>query len=440
MTGPGCPAHAMSMKQADAFWNATAPDGPPPEVLEGPLACDVAIVGAGFTGLRAALALAEAGTDVAVFEAQDVANGASGRSGGQVNPMLPVARPDDLRKAVGPAYFEKLAAVALGSADDLFDLVRRYQIECEARQHGWLRANHCEAARRVAERNALLWNKMGATFDFVGREDVTRMTGAVGYASGVITPSGGAIQPLALTRGLARVARGAGARIFSHAPVSALDQKDGFWHLRVKDHKVTARQVIIATNGYTDNLLRGLKRSVLPLTSIQIATDPLDDDRLGPLCPEGHTISDTRRLIMYCRREPGGQFIYGGMGYRTPAGGIGGFQWLYKDAPKIFPSLAGVKWRYEWGGSVALTQDRVPHLHEPAPGLLAGLGYNGRGVAMSLQMGRVMAERALGKPMADLPFPPAPIKPYRFREPQVLGAGLAMSLLRLKDEREARLG
>lgn len=428
------------MKQADAFWNATAPDGPDATGLEGPMTCDVAVIGAGFTGLRAALMLAEAGTDVAVFEAGDVANGASGRSGGQVNPMLPVARPDDLRRAVGDRFFERLAQVALNSADDLFDLVRRYQIKCEARQNGWLRANHCEAARKVAEQNAALWNKLGAKFDFVGSDEVTRLTGAVGYGSGTISPAGGAVQPLGLTRGLARVARGAGAQIFSHAPVTGLKERNGGWVLNVNGHEVSAQKVIVATNGYTDNLVGGLKRSVLPLTSIQIATDPLDAERIGPLCPEGHTISDTRRLIMYCRREPGGQFIYGGMGYRTPMGGVGGFQWLYKDAPRIFPSLKGVKWTYKWSGSVALTQDRVPHLHEPAPGLIAGLGYNGRGVAMSLQMGRVMAKRALGTPLADLPFPEAPIKPYTFRDPQVLGAGLAMSLLRLRDEHEARRG
>lgn len=428
------------MKQADAFWNATAPDAPPPTPLTGALRCDVAIVGAGFTGLRAALVLAEAGTDVAVFEAGDVANGASGRSGGQVNPMLPVARPDDLRRAVGDRFFERLAQVALNSADDLFDLVQRYQIKCEARQKGWLRANHCDAARRVAERNAALWNKLGATFDLVGAQEVTRLTGAVGYGSGIISPAGGAVQPLSLTRGLARAAKGAGAQIFSHAPVTGLAERDGGWVLKVEAHEVTAQKVIIATNGYTDNLVAGLKRSVLPLTSIQIATEPLEDDQIGPLCPQGHTISDTRRLIMYCRREPGGQFVYGGIGYRTPMGGVGGFQWLYKDAPRIFPSLKRAKWRYRWGGSVALTQDRVPHLHEPAPGLVAGLGYNGRGVAMSLQMGRVMAERALGKAMDDLPFPAAPITPYRFREPQVLGAGLAMSLLRMKDQYEAQRG
>ena len=425
------------MKQADAFWNVTAPSGESVGPLAGDLTCDVAIVGGGFTGLRAALMLAEAGTDVAVFEAGDVANGASGRSGGQVNPMLPVAKPDDLRKAVGPKYFEALAETALRSADDLFELIEKYQIQCEARQKGWLRANHCEAARVTSEENAKLWNKLGAEFEFVGRDEVMRLTGAHGYASGTVSPRGGAVQPLALTRGLDRVARGAGAQIYSHSPVTKLVPEEGRWVLEVNGHRVNAEKVIVATNGYTDNLVGGLKRSVLPITSIQIATEPLDEDRLGPLCPEGHTISDTRRLIMYCRREPGGQFIYGGGGFRTPTGGTGGWSWLYKDAARIFPSLKGVKWSYRWGGFVALTPDKVPHLHEPQPGLICGLGYNGRGVAMSHVMGREMARRALGAALEDLPFPVAPITPYRFREPQVLAAGVGMSYWRMLDQREA---
>jgi sarcosine oxidase len=142
---------------------------------------------------------------------------------------------------------------------------------------------------------------------------------------------------------------------------------------------------------------------------------------------------------MYCRREPAGQFIYGGMGYRTPAGGVGGWSWLYKDAARIFPSLKGVKWSYRWGGTIAVTPDRVPHMYEPQPGLICGLGYNGRGVAMSLVMGREMARRALGAATENLPFPLAPIKPYPFREPQVLGAGVAMSYWRMLDQREMGL-
>lgn len=428
------------MKQADAFWNATAEDGLPVQRLQEPLTCDVAVVGGGFTGLRAALMLAEAGVDVALFEAGDIANGASGRSGGQVNPMLPVASPAELRQAVGSAYFERLADAALRSADDLFDLVKTYQIRCEARQLGWLRADHSASARTTARRNAKLWNEMGAAFEFVDGDSVAKLTGARGYASGTINTRGGAVQPLALARGLHAAANAAGARVFGGSPVRSLKLRGKRWMLGMNGFEVAAEKVIIATNGYTDALVPGLKQGLLPLTSIQIATGPLPPERLEQLCPQGHTISDTRRLIMYCRKEPGGQFIYGGIGFQKPFGGIGGWSWLYRDAARIFPALKGVTWRYRWGGRIALTPDRIPQLSESQPGLIAGLGYNGRGVAMSLVMGREMARRALGVAPDQLPFPMRPLQRYPFRTSQFIGAGLAMGYWRALDQIEMRRG
>jgi sarcosine oxidase len=243
---------------------------------------------------------------------------------------------------------------------------------------------------------------------------------------------------MSLVRGLDRAARSAGAKIFSFSPVTGMQRREGAWHLHVAGHEVVASTVIVATNGYSDSLVPRLKASVLPLFSIQMATDPLSEDEIGPVLPQGHTISDTRRLIMYARREPGGQMCFGGIGFRKPQGGIGGFRWILQDAPKTFPSLKSVTWRYQWGGHIALTEDRVPHLHEPEPGLLVGLGYNGRGVAMSHVMGRELARRALGTPAEDLPFPVTRIPAYPFRTTQVLGAGLAMAVLRMRDEREAR--
>ena len=429
-----------AMKTGNSFWNITAASAPHLPWLDGDFACDVAVIGGGNTGLRAALKLAEAGSDVAVLEAGDVAHGASGLSGGQVNPMLPVGRPDELRRDVGDVFFERMAEAAINSADELFDLVETYQLECQARQNGWVRADHCEEARILSRENAQLWNNLGADFEFAEHSDVERLTGARRYASGTISKRGGAVQPLALTRELARVACAAGARVYRNSPVRGLSKADGRWILQVNGQRVTAERVIIATNAYTDSLVPGLRHSLLPLASIQIATKPLENNQLAKLCPQGHTISDTRRVQMYARREPGGQFIFGGMGYRSPMGGLRGFRWLKKDVQRIFPSLRGAKFSYKWGGTIAFTRDRVPHLHEPDSGLIAGLGYNGRGIAMSLVMGDQLARRALGLAPEHLIFPPAPAKPYPFRTSQLLGAGFAMSYWRYLDRRDVARG
>ena len=400
--------------------------------------CDVAIVGAGFTGLRAALTLAERGSRAIVLEAEDIGWGASGRNGGQVNPMLPVRRPEDLRKAVGDVYFERLTEVSLTSADALFDLVRQHGIDCDARQNGWLRVDHCHAARDEAREAAKAWNAVGADFEFVDGEDLQRLTGSPAYRSGVLSPRGGAVHPLSLARGLADAARKAGARIFRKAPVSAAERSGRDWMLRAGDHRIRAQSVVLATNGYTDGLLPGLARSILPVHPVQIATEPLSEDRIAAILPGGHTISDTRRMIMYARRGPGNRAVFGGIGFRNPIGGLGGRRWLMRDVARIFPSLRGVDWPYFWGGRIALTPDRIPHLHEPAPGMIAGLGYNGRGVAMSLVMGRVLADRVLGAAAESLPFPVSPIKPVPFRGTQIAGSAVAMSWMRLRDSMEFR--
>ena len=312
------------MQPVGSLWEKTAVPGDGLSEDAADADCDVAIVGAGFTGLRAALCLAEKGVRAIVLEAEDVGWGASGRNGGQVNPMLPVARPDDLRKAVGNVYFERLAEVSLNSADELFALVRTYEIPCDARQKGWLRVDHGPVARDTARAAATAWNAFGAGFEFVDGRDLQRLTGSPAYESGVVSPKGGAVQPLSLVRGLAKAARKAGARIFRNAPVSAADRSGSEWVLRAGGNRVRAQSVVLATNGYTDGLVPGLARSILPLYPVQIATDALSDDEIGPILPDGHTIADTRRMIIYARREPGNRMIFGGMGFRGPLGGVGG--------------------------------------------------------------------------------------------------------------------
>jgi len=424
----------------DSLWAATVAKRYAGAALAEDAECDVAVIGAGFTGLRAALELAEAGMRVAVVDAGGVGWGASGRNGGQVNPMLPVSRPDDLMKAVGATYFERLAALSLGSADALFDLVRKYGIECDARQKGWLRVDHCAKARETARRVARLWAGYGADFEFLDGDDVRRLSGSPAYASGILAPRGGAVQPLSLVCGLAFAAQARGVSIFERTAVGALTRGEGGWILRCGAHAIRTKQVILATNGYSGALRPDVARTVLSVTSIQMGTDSLPDDVIGAILPGGHTIADTRRAIMYARREPGNRFVYGGGSAMGPTGRPYGFETMSRDAERVFPQLKGIEWTYRWGGQIALTGDRIPRLMEPEPGLIAGLGYNGRGVAMSVAMGKVLADRALGIPAEALPFLVTKPDPMAFKRIQELGSGIALAAMRMADNREMRAG
>ena len=282
------------------------------------------------------------------------------------------------------------------------------------------------------------WNKYGAGMEVVEGEELQRLSGSKAYRSGVITPKGGAVQPMSLARGLARAAEQRGVAVHGESAVTSLSKQGGKWVAETALGQVTSEKVIVATNGYTDSLIPKLSKTILPLTPIQIATDPLPEDVIGSVLPGGHTISDSRRVIMYARREPDNRMVYGGFGKVLPNGDFAGFDWLIKDAIRVFPQLRDVKWTHGWGGRVALTDDHLPHVHEPKDGLLVGLGYNGRGVAMSHVVGRVLAERALGKAADQLAFPTIPIKAYPYRALTQAGTGPAIWVMRLLDYLETR--
>lgn len=431
----------MPLDFPDSLWANTATPAEPSPVLQDALEADVTVIGAGFTGLRAALMLAEQGSSVVVVEAGDVGWGASGRNGGQVNPMLPFNGPGDVQRLVGSVYAGRLTDVSLGSADALFNLILRHGIDCGARQNGWLRVDHCKRAGMVARGHAEAWTREGADMQVVIGDALQAMTGAPSYKTGILNPRGGAVQPLSLARGLARVARAAGAQIFGQSPVRGLNARpEGGWTVTTDAGQVRSDWVIVATNGYSDEIVPDLAQSVLPIVSAQIATDPLPAGQLDDILPGGHTISDTRRVIMYARREPDNRMVFGGHGHIGRDGQVAGHDWLMRDAARIFPQLRGVNWRYKWGGRIAITEDWLPHLHEPAKGLVVGLGYNGRGVAMSHVMGRVLAERVLGRAPEDLDFPVTGLKRIPFRGVQLMGEGAAIWWMKLRDRVEVALG
>lgn len=420
------------------LWDHTVVNPVAYPALNDVIEADVAIVGGGLTGTRAAAGLAEAGASVAVLDAERIAFGASGRSGGQCNPMWRDT-PDGLRRKIGAKAAERLIAATLTAGDDLFEDIRAYEAPCDPVQKGWLQAAHNAAAARDLETLGTAWRAEGARLSIVEGEEMRRISGAAGYRFGLLHATGGHVHPRSLTAGYAAAAAARGARIFDRSPVTSLTRKGDLWELVTPGGEVRAERVIVATNGYTGGLVPKLARTVLPLVSVILATAPLTPEQRAEVLPAQTTLSDTRRGIFYMRYDRDHRLVFGCIGSGDRVESFGGGERLLTGLRTVFPTLAGIETPFMWSGRIAVTKDMLPHLHEPAPGLTIGLGYCGRGIAMSSCMGRNLARRALGAPETELDFPITPIRPMPFHGVLKAVAPVAAPLASARDRIDAWL-
>ena len=409
----GTATRATAASLPNSLWAATAAPGPETPPLTAEVAADLCIVGGGFTGLSAALHAAQAGARAVVLEAAEPGWGASGRNGGQVIPGLKL-EPDEIEARFGPELGGRMIAAAGAAPDLVFELIERHGIDCAARRTGWIQAAHAASGLRLVEDRVAQWSRRGAAVEPLDRAAVAELTGAAGYVGGLLDRRGGNIQPLSYARGLARAALDAGAAVHGGSPAIAVVKSTKGWRVVTPEGAVESEQLLLCTNGYSDRLWPGLARSVLPLQSYQAATRPLSDNLRRSILPGGQACSDTRRLLAYFRLDAEGRLVVGGRGRAEESDDPADYRHVTESLARLFPQVAAPEWQYFWGGRVALTADHLPHLHEPAPGVLAGLGYNGRGVALATLMGKLLAARAAGTPTGDLPFPVTGIRPLRW--------------------------
>jgi len=420
----------------DALWRATAVDQPASDRLGGDLDVDVAIVGAGFTGLNAALALAEAGTSVAVLEAGHLGHGASGRSGGQVNLGLNLG-PNALIEQFGAVAGERLIETIGHVPDEVFGVIRRHGLDCDPVQNGWVQGAATSAQRRMQEALARDYEHYGIRFDVLDAEEVLGRSGAEGYLGGLFCPSAGSLHPLSYTYELARVAMEKGVRLFTETRVDRLQKDDRRWQVIGGDGRVKAETVLVCTNAYTDALIPGLKETFVPVRSLLMASAPLSSDLRSKVMPNQVTFVDKRRLILYLRYDRDGRLCAGDHGPMRDRFALADYEGLKKRVINVFPDLAGVRWDFHWGGRVAMTRSKLPFLYAIDRGLIAGMGYNGRGVGMGSVMGRILAEHILGKEAKTLPFPVTTPKTFPFHRFHPLGASIAIKWQGMLDHLEA---
>lgn len=429
MSGPNS---SRSDELPPSLWAATAAPAPATAPLAGDHRADVVIIGAGYTGLSAALHLAEAGIDTVVLEARELGWGASGRNGGQIIPGTKYTS-EELISRFGPEKGPPLAAFAERTADLVFDIVARHGIDCDAARTGWIRAAHSQAALDMLGPQAEALTARGEPVALLDRKEAARLLGTDSYVGGLLDRRGGRLQPLSYARGLARAAQRLGARLHTRSPARGLRPNGAAWEIATPGGSLHARRVLLATNAYTDDLWPGLRRSVIPVYSVQVATEPLPPHIRQSILPQGHVVSDMRRLLLYFRLDAAGRLIFGGRGSLRESSMDGSFAFAERQMRRLFPAAAGLPRQYAWAGQVALTLDVLPHVWDLAPGLTAALGYNGRGVGMASALGKAVARYIAEDNTDALPFPREKLRTIPFHRLRTPMLAAATQYYRLRD-------
>ncbi|PHX41948.1 FAD-dependent oxidoreductase [Pseudomonas sp. NZIPFR-PS2] len=375
-----------------SLWSATAPSVVPTPALRESVKVDVAIVGAGYTGLSTALHLAERGVSVCVLEANEPGWGASGRNGGQVNPTLKYD-PEQLVQMFGPERAEPLISTVSSSADLVFKLIEKHGIDCAPVRKGWMQVSYTEKGVAGLHARADQWARRGVPVQRLDASTVASRMGSDAFAGGWLDGRAGAIQPLAYARGLVGAALAAGVRIHGQSAVTDLRRQGAGWQLQTASGaRVMADQVVLATNGYSGNLWPGMAQSVLAANSFIVATTPLSGSVAERILPGQETVSTAQRLLLYFRKD----------------------------------RLGPLQFEYRWAGRIAITRDFMPHVHQPAPGLTLALGCNGRGIALCTSLGQQLAGK-LCDSQAEFAYPVTPLQrlPMHGLQRFYIGAGVA---------------
>jgi glycine/D-amino acid oxidase-like deaminating enzyme len=419
-----------------SLWGATASAAPSLPELKGPVRAEVVIIGGGYTGLSAALHLCESGGDVVVLDAAGLGECGSGLNGGQV--IAGVKHdPDTLEQMFGATLGARLVQTVASGPDLVFGLIGKYQIDCAPTRSGWIQPATSEAALSPIVARVEQWRRRGAPVELLDRQQVSRLIGSERYCGGWLDRRGGTVQPRSYLFGLAGAVQRLGGRIFVRSAATTLESVGTQWRVVTAGGEVIAPMVVVATNAYTGRLVDALRTTVVAVPSFQVATEPLPQELRALILPQGQAASDTWHLLRYFRLSPDGRLVLGSRGFFGHAPPATTARHHYRAVQEIFPQLRGVRYEYHWGGLVAMTSDHLPHLHQLAPGVLAGLGYNGRGVAMATVMGSLLARRIQGVPAEELGFPITAARPMRLHRFSQLGVRLAIGYLQLR-ERWAR--
>jgi glycine/D-amino acid oxidase-like deaminating enzyme len=404
---------ASGFREEPYWWEAFRPQPIIAPAL--PRQTDVVVVGGGYAGLSAARALADSGIQSLVLEAGDFGSGASTRSGGGVSAGLSVGKSFAGKAlAYSPELVREVVGSAIAAYRALGELITSEKIDCHFEERGrFLGACAASHYAELKARHAKLVAGGATGCRLITKAEQREEIGSDYYHGGLVFETAGKLHPALFYGGLlAAVRRRNSVTLAGQCRATGLARDGDGWRVATSLGEVRVRHVVIATNGYTGDLVPSLKRRLVPIASHIIATEELPDGLALKLCPRGRTFSETRRVLHYYRLSPDGRrVIFGGRARFTEIPGELRARLLHKSLVERFPELAGIKVTHTWQGNVAFTYDALPHAGE-IDGLHFALGCNGSGVSMMPFLGDAVGRAIAGQlhklPLADAPLPAIP--------------------------------
>ncbi|MFC4350387.1 NAD(P)/FAD-dependent oxidoreductase [Fodinicurvata halophila] len=390
----------------NSLWHATAAPAPPTEPLEGDIQTEVCVVGGGYTGLSTAIHLARSGRDVVLLEAEEIGHGGSGRNAGHCTPTFIMLEPGDVKKKYGDPWGERILRLQADAAQLVFSLINRYDMDCEGQQNGYLQVAHTPAMEPTIRARCESYADLGKDVKLLGRDEVAAMTGSDKYFGGWLHPEGGHLNPLGYARGLARAAISEGARLHTRSRVTGIEGQTSGWRVKTAHGSVSADKVVIGTGAYTDDFWPRLKKSFVNLTVACFASEPLSGNVRQQVLPGNHHLVDTRKDPCLYKYNKEGRLVTS-VFVESRRGRDGDYtkRLLSERMKWLHPQVGDLDWPYHWFGDLDMQPDTFPRLFELAPGVVASIGYSGRGVPTATAMGPVLADWACGVAAEDLSVP-----------------------------------
>lgn len=400
----------MTELRQECLWEHVTPQPPTAFALASDVQADVCIIGGGITGLSAAIHLLEQGKRVILLEAWQLGHGGSGRNVGLVNAGTWI-RPDDVEATLGPQQGGRLNKVLGEAPAEVFAMIKRHGIDCQARNEGTLHMAHNASGVADLQARHEQWSRRGADVQLLTGALCQEYCGTDKVSVALLDRRAGTINPMGYTLGLAAAVTRLGGQIYQHSAVQGLERQGSGWCVKTAKGSVSADKVVISTGAYTEGDWTDLQKHFFRGYYYQVASVPLSGTAAASVLKHGQGSWDTRTVLSSIRRDDQGRLLLGSLGRvdNKPAWFIR--SWADRIQGHYFPQLGKVDWEMHWTGCIDFTPDHLMRLFEPAPGIVAVTGYNGRGNTTGTVIGKAFAQYLIEDNRDQLPIPFSPMKP-----------------------------